>query len=527
MILLNEVLDNSVSKYDLEKKIESVAGYVRKSRDVQNAIYTGENLTDEEKLEQDLKNQISRIKRICGEKGWSYTIYLEIKSGENIKGRPEMQKMLQDVDDGLYDAIISVDYDRLSRGDATDQDTILKALRRSATLFFEESSRTLYNPFNKNDLQSLKFKAMLSNYEYNSITEKFTVNKRERAREGNSVSGIPSYGYVRDKKTKKLIFDKERYKIVRELIFDNFLNGMKPSEIAWELNKRKIPSARGNLWRDVSIKRILTNEVYKGDIVYNKTMGSRDKNKQDSLNAIPFRELPPDKWIVTQNAHPAYITEEEFDRIQYILANTKVFQAPKEFHPLHKLVVCYKCRKTMTIQKNYKDSKNPIFHACGCGQNRGGAVDIVEEAINISIDALEKRLLAIQGQTNKNIAKEELKNQIIQLEKEIVENEEALDEVKNLVEKKFYTPEEAIERKQFRNENISRLTTEIKKLQAEIKNMSFLTNREKLKRVNEFKELVKNREDNDIVRKAYLSIIKEIVWKRTEEGELYVTVNFL
>lgn len=525
MITLDEILDNTESKYKLENKIEDVAGYVRKSRDIQNAIYEGENLTDEEKLEQDLKNQISRIKRLCEERGWRFTLYHEIKSGENIKDRPEMNRMLQDIREGLYDAVISVDYDRLSRGDATDQDTILKALRSSATLFFEESSRTLFNPFNKNDLQSLKFKAMFSNYEYNSITERFILNKRERAREGSSVSGTAPYGYIRNKKTRRLDFDKETYHIVKDLIFNNFLyNNMTPYEIAWELNKRKIPSPRNSMWHSITVKRILENEVYKGVIIYNKTMGSR--KKKDSLNAVPFRKLPPEKWIVVNNAHDKYITEEEYERVKYILTNTKIVQAPSEYHPLHKLVSCYNCGRTMIIQKSY-NNKNPIFHSCQCGENRGGAVNIVEETIDISIEALQNRLVAIQGKANKDKAREELKTRIIKLEKEITENEKAISEIDDLVEARYYTIEEAINRKKIRNNNINELTTEIKKLQAEIKNMSFLTNKEKLERVKKFKEAVKNKDDVDLIRKAYLSIIKGIVWKRTEEGEVYVKVNFL
>ena len=52
--------------------------------------------------------------------------YCEVVSGESLYARPEMLRLLQDVEDGRYDAVLVMDLDRLSRGRMKDQGIILR-----------------------------------------------------------------------------------------------------------------------------------------------------------------------------------------------------------------------------------------------------------------------------------------------------------------------------------------------------------------------------------------------------------------
>ena len=60
--------------------------------------------------------------------------YYEVVSGESLYARPEMLRLLADVEKGLYDAVLVMDIDRLSRGRMKYQGIILDALRDSGTL---------------------------------------------------------------------------------------------------------------------------------------------------------------------------------------------------------------------------------------------------------------------------------------------------------------------------------------------------------------------------------------------------------
>ena len=48
--------------------------------------------------------------------------YYEVVSGESIAARPEIQKLLEEVNAGLYAGVLVVDLERLARGNSADQD---------------------------------------------------------------------------------------------------------------------------------------------------------------------------------------------------------------------------------------------------------------------------------------------------------------------------------------------------------------------------------------------------------------------
>ena len=57
--------------------------------------------------------------------------YPEVVSGESLYARPQMLRLLEDVEAGRYDAVLCMDLDRLSRGRMKDQGIILDAFRDS------------------------------------------------------------------------------------------------------------------------------------------------------------------------------------------------------------------------------------------------------------------------------------------------------------------------------------------------------------------------------------------------------------
>ena len=55
-------------------------------------------------------------------------IYQEIVSGDSIASRPEMQKLLNDVQTGKWEGVLCMEVERLARGDTMDQGLLLKHL---------------------------------------------------------------------------------------------------------------------------------------------------------------------------------------------------------------------------------------------------------------------------------------------------------------------------------------------------------------------------------------------------------------
>ena len=59
--------------------------------------------------------------------------YKEVVSGDNIQDRPEIQKLLKEVELGNIDGVLVVDIDRLARGDTTDQGIISRTFKYTNT----------------------------------------------------------------------------------------------------------------------------------------------------------------------------------------------------------------------------------------------------------------------------------------------------------------------------------------------------------------------------------------------------------
>lgn len=87
------------------------AAYIRKSR-LEEGMDTQEVLSKHQKalVEYAAAHQIHLIE-----------IYPEVVSGESLYARPQMLRLLQDVEEGRYDAVLCMDLDRLSRGRMKDR----------------------------------------------------------------------------------------------------------------------------------------------------------------------------------------------------------------------------------------------------------------------------------------------------------------------------------------------------------------------------------------------------------------------
>ncbi|MEJ7240334.1 recombinase family protein, partial [Staphylococcus epidermidis] len=91
--------------------------------------------------------------------------YKEIGSGSTIDDRPVMQKLLTDVEKNLYDAVLVVDLDRLSRGNGTDNDRILYSMKVSETLIVVESPYQVLDANNESDEEIILFKGFFARFE--------------------------------------------------------------------------------------------------------------------------------------------------------------------------------------------------------------------------------------------------------------------------------------------------------------------------------------------------------------------------
>ena len=149
--------------------------------------------------------------------------YPEVVSGESLYTRPQMLRLLQDVEEGKYDAVLCMDLDRLSRGRMKDQGIVLDAFRESGTLII--TPEKIYNLADEIDEEYAELKTFISRREYKIITKRLRRGLQMSIQDGCYVANAP-YGYhktVVDRKPTLEIYEPEA-RFVR-MMFELYAKG--------------------------------------------------------------------------------------------------------------------------------------------------------------------------------------------------------------------------------------------------------------------------------------------------------------
>jgi DNA invertase Pin-like site-specific DNA recombinase len=93
-------------------------------------------------------------------------------------------------------------------------------------------------------------------------------------------------------------------------IYDQFLGGVRETQIANLLNVKGCKTYLGRPWTVGTVREVLTNEKYIGNNVYNRT-SAKLKNKS--------KPNPKEEWVRKENAFTAVIDKVRFDKVQTII----------------------------------------------------------------------------------------------------------------------------------------------------------------------------------------------------------------
>lgn len=369
--------------HDMKTNIKEVAIYLRKSRD------------ESDGKEDVLAKHESLLLEYAQKCNFNYKIYKEIGSSEYIDSRPEMVRLLTDIEQNLYDAVLVVDLDRLSRGGLEEMGRISRVFHDSETLILTPSKTYDFN----NEDQALlnNFEMVFANHEFRMIKKRMIRGKQQGTKAGKWTNGTPPFPYVYNRLTRELDVDPDKVKVYN-LIKKMFLEDMKATyEIAWELNELGFKTNRNGYWYENTVRRILINEVHLGKVIYGKTSGSGSKKK---LNAKGVQIKDRSEWIIAEGSHHPLKTEEEHQRILAILESRRF--TPKgtrtNVQVLSKLIYCGKCNRVMSFTG--KESGKRYVKTClttdrfgnRC-RNRSLNVEVIYAQLFLDLEQYEQQLL--------------------------------------------------------------------------------------------------------------------------------------
>lgn len=447
--------------------------YLRKSRADHDAEKHGEGETLA-RHEQILKALANKMEIEVS------AIYKEIVSGESISARPEMIKLLQEVENGKWDGVIVMEIERLARGATIDQGIVAQAFQLSGTRIITPTK--VYDPANEFDEEYFEFGLFMSRREYKTINRRIQRGRKAAANEGRYIASTAPLGYKRIKlqndKGWSLEVIPEQADIIR-LIFDLYVNGEKnpdgsinktgSTKICRLLDNRNIKPISGGKWSPASIRDILHNPVYIGKIRW-----GYDKYEKASQNgSVIIKRQRSDDCIIAQGLHEAIIDEETFNKAQKLLkSHSKVsIQSGKKLqNPLTGLVYCKKCGSLMT--RLAPTSKTP-YAALKCPNrycnNISAPIYLIEKKIISSLKMwLYNYELNIQRNEIKHISPT-YNNSYDALEKERAMLKSQLDKTFDLLERGIYDDETFLERNKTIKAKIEECNKSMNKLQ-ELKN---------------------------------------------------------
>lgn len=268
--------------------------------------------------------------------------------------RPKFKEMIADIEAGIIDTVITKDLSRLGRerlgvGHYTEIYFPEHNVRYIALL----DNIDTYIDSGMNDMAP--FKGVINDMYVRDISKKIRSSLIERKKAGNFLGVTAPYGYKKDPNNKfHLVINEKEAEVVKR-VFRLYLEGNGLTKIAQILTKDGVPvpgesrnigktrkTALYSSWKQTTIRRILDNRVYLGELVQFKRRKINYKSKRRIT-------VPEEERYICKGTHEAIIDEEDFNTVQNILKKNKSFKGTKHDYLFKGLLYCAECGARLNI----------------------------------------------------------------------------------------------------------------------------------------------------------------------------------
>lgn len=310
-------------------------------------------------------------------------LYGGVYTDEAISGtkdeRPAFNRMIQNCKEGKVDLIITKSISRFARNTVTLLETIRMLTSINVEVYFEEQN--IYT-LSKDGEILLTFLASYAQEEAKSVSDNMKWRIKKNFEEGLPW-GAMLYGYNVIENV--YYVNKDEAEVVK-LIYELYLSGLGKEGIARELNKRRLKTRMGFDWTDSSVRQILNNYDYTGNLLLQKTYREDFISKKTRVNK---GEYP---MYHVEGSHEAIIDLETWQKVQAEAKrrNDKIKRKENpSYSPFKGIIKCGNCGKSYLR----KDHAYRTFWICATyarkGVNGCPAKRIDEEELMKVIDDLQ------------------------------------------------------------------------------------------------------------------------------------------
>ena len=471
-----------------------------------------------------------------------YNIYVDDGYSGTTFDRPNFQRMWEDIKNGRINCVVVKDLSRFGRNtiETSNYIEVIFPMLKVRFISLTDQIDSYLNPQSINGLL-VPFKNIMNDEYARDISVKVKSAQNTYRNKGLFIGSFPSYGYIKDPNDKhKLIIDEEASAVVKQ-IFQMYLSGMGFLTIAKKLTNDRVKSPfeykvqkgynyktpvaknKYHIWRDTTIQRILTNQMYVGDMV------------QGTRSVINYRnhKIKPkskEEWVIVRNTHEAIISREVFDKVQNMLQlNKKDYIKPFRIYVLGGLVKCGDCGAVLeTALCSSKNLKNKYYFRCPTYMLSKGLIcskhtirnddleatvfQIIKKYIELSVD-----IESILKKIKLNTIQKECQNQNAKLDFEI----KKLKDKMSLLYIKFKNNELSENDYIIQKESV---LEEIRKIENQIISLSSSIKNDKFPHTNFINSLAKYKGMNGLTKEMANELIKEILIFNKNEVE--IKLNF-
>lgn len=347
------------------------------------AIYTRLSRDDGAEGESNsIANQKALLTKYANNNGLNNIVYYtdDGYSGTNFN-RPDFKKMVTDIEMGLIGTVIVKDMSRLGR-------EYLQVGYYTETFFPDHDIRFIAvndgvdSAEGEDDMAP--FRNVINELYAKDISKKIKSSHRVRGMSGVPLSQ-PPYGYMKSPDTYKVwIIDPEAAEVVKR-IYKMALEGKGNETIArilqedeiltpmnyWRKKGLKRPGKDTQLnpckWEKNTIKTILSNQEYAGDVVNFKTYSKSFKNKRRI-------KTDPEFWKVFKDAHEPIIDRETWELVQETIKKGKRRPSNKGYAEsalFSNLLFCADCGSKMWFNVNHPNDTIAFYMCSNYNKRRG------------------------------------------------------------------------------------------------------------------------------------------------------------
>lgn len=299
--------------------------------------------------------------------------------------RPALRRLRAAVERGDVECVVVFKLDRLSRDvpdmirlimDEWDGRCVVKSAREPIDTQTQAGKMFFYTL------------ASYAEWERTVIKERTFSGKLRRAQEGKNPGMAAPYGYALNEGAFAIV--PHEAEVVRR-IFAMYRAGHGAGHIAVNLNREGVPFRQGRPWNLSTVKYLLRNEAYKGNLVYGQR-GSDARRKRRVRNEQPY--------LSKEGVFPVIIAAEEWDLVQALRAgrpSPATGESGRAFSSEHLLTGLLRCgccgqhqMRAVSAGEKYR------YYACPATWEKGrgvcGSRRIQEEALDQVVVVCLKRL---------------------------------------------------------------------------------------------------------------------------------------